>query len=68
MDYEWISTKEAAQLLGVSDQTIRKFLKQGHFVGHRLTRNWKVSKNSLEEFIQNHNETSFGNKYGSYEE
>ena len=52
-----ISTKEAADLMQLSEQRVRTLLKQGKIDGQQLGKQWLVDKDSLERFLsipQNH--------------
>ena len=44
-----LSTQNAAQLLGVSEQRIRKMLATGQLEGSKLGRSWMVSEQSIQE-------------------
>lgn len=46
-----LTVKEAAELLGVSASTIRRYLKAGKFEGLQFGKDFKVNKASLENFI-----------------
>ncbi|MGE5444546.1 MAG: helix-turn-helix domain-containing protein [Ignavibacteriales bacterium] len=47
-----LDAKEVAEFLGVSQYTIRGFLKEGTLHGVKLGKGWKVSKGSLEKFVR----------------
>jgi DNA (cytosine-5)-methyltransferase 1 len=54
---EVIGTKEASELLQLSEQRVRTLLKQGKIEGQQLGKQWLVDRNSLENFLfnpQNH--------------
>jgi len=48
----YITTKEAAQLAGVTDGYIRLLLGRGTLKGKRFGRDWLVSRKSVEQFAQ----------------
>jgi excisionase family DNA binding protein len=48
----YITTKEAAQLAGVTDGYIRLLLGRGILKGKRFGRDWLVSRKSVEQFAQ----------------
>lgn len=47
-----LTVKEAAEKLGLSTSTIRRYLKQGKFEGVKFGKDFKVYKESLETFIK----------------
>lgn len=47
-----LTVKEAAEYLGVSTMTIRRYLKAGKLEGLQYSRDIKVKKQSLEKFIE----------------
>jgi excisionase family DNA binding protein len=52
MTERYITTKEAAQLAGVTDGYIRLLLGKGILKGKRFGRDWLVSRKSVEHFAQ----------------
>jgi excisionase family DNA binding protein len=46
------STKEVAKLLRISEQTIRKEIRAGHFPGIKCGRKWLVPRGQLERYLQ----------------
>ncbi len=46
----YISTKDAAKLLGVSGQRVRDLIKAGRLEAFKVGRDWAVSRKSVEEF------------------
>lgn len=53
---EFVTTKEAAQMLEVSIATICNMLKRGKLKGRKIgkegiTSHWRISKQSLEDYI-----------------
>ncbi len=52
MDH-YITIRQAAEILGVSDATIRNFLLKNHlFTGKRFGRQIRIEKDSFQEFIR----------------
>ncbi|MCA0175656.1 MAG: DNA cytosine methyltransferase [Proteobacteria bacterium] len=52
-----ISTKEAAELMQLTEQRVRTLLKQGKIAGQQLGKQWLVDRQNLEQFLaipQNH--------------
>lgn len=45
------SVEEAAKMLGVSEYTIRRWLKDGKLDGKRIGRFWRISKESVESVL-----------------
>lgn len=48
-----IGTKEAAEMMALSEQRIRTLLKNGKIVGQQIGKQWVVDKKSLEDFLSN---------------
>lgn len=46
----YISTKDAAKLLGVSGQRVRDLIKAGRLEAFKIGRDWAVSLDSVQEF------------------
>jgi excisionase family DNA binding protein len=46
-----ISTFEAARLIGVSVPTVRELCERGELAGWRVGRNYKFSKQAVEDFL-----------------
>jgi excisionase family DNA binding protein len=42
MDYELLTTKEAADKLGLSTDHVRRLLEQGKITGKKLGRDWVI--------------------------
>lgn len=56
-DSEVITTKEAAELMQLSEQRVHTLLKQGKISGQQLGKQWLVDREHLEKFLadpQNH--------------
>lgn len=48
VERKWITTPEAARMLGVTTQTIRKWIKQGSLEGKKIGSRFFVLKEDLE--------------------
>ncbi len=46
------SIEDVATLLSVSDKTIRRWIKSGELVAHRIGRQWRISKTDLNTFLR----------------
>jgi excisionase family DNA binding protein len=46
---QFFNSEEAAQVLGVNVQTMRKYLRSGKVRGLRLGRDWRISGRALDE-------------------
>lgn len=53
MAKDWYSTQEAANLCGMSIHTIRDYIKKGAFRGKRVGRQWRISKEDVDQFVGN---------------
>ena len=47
----FFSIKDVAETLGVNERTVRRWIKAGHMSGHRVGRQWRISKKDIEEFL-----------------
>lgn len=52
MDNEWITTDDAAGIVGVTAHQIRHLLKQGTILGHKFGRSWMVDRQSVESYAK----------------
>lgn len=50
MDEEWITTKEAAEIIGVSIKQVSYLLIKGRIKGKKFGRFWMVDKQSVDEY------------------
>ena len=50
MAEEWITTSEAARIIGVSRDHVSYLLRTGQLRGKKFARDWMVAKNSVEEY------------------
>lgn len=51
MATQWITTAEASKLSGYHPDYIRKLIRAGHIEARKWLRDWQVSKNSLERYL-----------------
>lgn len=49
----WVSTKEIATHLGVTKDTIHKWIKKGCIPCHRVGRLWKFKISEIDEWVKN---------------
>lgn len=49
---ELLTPSEAAKALRVTDQTIRRMLREGELVGVRVGKRWVVAKDSIRELLR----------------
>lgn len=50
----YLSAEEAAELLGVSAETVKRHLRAGRLPGRKVGRLWRVSRAALDAFLVNH--------------
>ena len=51
MAEEWITTKKAAELLGVTDAHVRYLLSQGKLEGRKFGHVWAVTRSSVLSYL-----------------
>lgn len=51
MDNEIITTKEAAEILEITQEAVARLLRVGKIKGQKLGRDWVVFKSSVEEYL-----------------
>jgi len=49
---EWYTVSEAAAVLKLADETVRRMLRRGTIHGARVTRQWRVSRTELERIAK----------------
>jgi excisionase family DNA binding protein len=49
---EWFTVAEAAAVLKLTDETVRRMLRRGTIRGARVTRQWRVSRTELERIAK----------------
>ena len=47
-----LTIQEVAELCRVSHKTVRRWIKKGDLIAHRLGRQWRVSEGDLELFLR----------------
>lgn len=47
-----LTVEEAAMYLSVTVQTLRKYIHKGEIVAYRINRNYRVSGESINEFLK----------------
>lgn len=48
---QFLKIKEAAELLNFDERTIRRWIESGKLIAHRPGREWRISRDALEEFL-----------------
>lgn len=51
---EFYSPEEIGQLLGLSDETIRGYIKKGDLQAYKFNKIWRVRKKDFEKFLEDH--------------
>lgn len=46
------SIEDIAAHLAVSDKTVRRWIKSGDLIAHRIGRQWRISRTDLETFLK----------------
>lgn len=54
----WLSVEEIAQHLGLSKETIYRWLEKGKIPSHRVGRQWKFQASEVDAWVRNGNATS----------
>jgi excisionase family DNA binding protein len=49
-DQQWISTKEAAEIIGVTRDHVTHLLRTGQLTGEKFVRDWMVDRVSVEDY------------------
>lgn len=49
---ERLTTTDVAELLGVSEQTVLRWLRKGELPGYKLPRGWIVLREDLREYLR----------------
>lgn len=50
-DSKLYSVKELTKILPITPLSIRKYLRKGKIKGHKIGKNWYVTKENLEAFL-----------------
>jgi excisionase family DNA binding protein len=53
MAEEWITTQEAAEILGVTRQHIAYLIREGIIEGQKIGRDWLTTRVAVEEYLKN---------------
>lgn len=65
MNLQTYSSKQIAEILGISEYTVRHMLKNGKINGFKLTRQWRVSEAELNKFMKGKGGTTHAKKHPS---
>lgn len=60
MTNEFLTTQQAAELLSVSEVTIRKEARLGRLPARKVGRSWRISRSVLEDWFKSQNPDSEG--------
>jgi len=52
MNHKWLKTKEAAERLGTTVATIRRWIDDGRLPAVKVGSQWRVREDVLEDFIE----------------
>lgn len=52
MAKKYLIVKEVAEELEVSEKTVRKLINEGVIVAYKLGREWRVTREDLDNFLQ----------------
>ena len=52
MDERWLSVEEIATHLGVSRDTVYKWIGRKHLPGHKIGKLWKFSTKEVDEWVR----------------
>lgn len=47
-----LTIPQAAEVLQVSERTVRRWIDRGELIAHRIGRQWRISQMDLETFIR----------------
>ncbi|MCK8828140.1 helix-turn-helix domain-containing protein [Natroniella acetigena] len=56
MDFKVYSVKEVAEILKITDVTVRKLLNKGELKGKKVARQWRVTENQLRDYLEGDDE------------
>lgn len=62
MDDRWLSVDEIVEYMGVTRDTIYKWISEKNMPAHRIGRPWKFKKAEVDEWVRNGGATETGNK------
>lgn len=52
VDSKWLSSKEAAERLGVSLRTLYRLIDEGQLVGYQIGRNIRLRHEDIDDYVQ----------------
>jgi excisionase family DNA binding protein len=53
MAEEWITTQEAAEILGVTRQHIAYLIREGIIKGQKIGRDWLTTRSAVQDYLKN---------------
>lgn len=56
---QFLKIKEAAGLLNFDERTIRRWIESGKLIAHRPGREWRISRDALDEFLASRSNRRF---------
>lgn len=62
MEDRWLSVDEIVEYMGVTRDTIYKWISEKNMPAHRIGRPWKFKKAEVDEWVRNGGATETGNK------
>ncbi len=58
----WLSVQEIAQYLGISKETVYRWLEKGKIPAHRVGKLWKFKTKEVDEWVMNDRANEFRKK------
>ena len=52
MSKEWYSVKEVAKELGLTEETIRNYIRSGQLVAHEFGNTYRIHQDDLQHFLR----------------
>lgn len=49
---KWYKPKEAAEILGVSERSIFRYLKAKQLKGYQINTHWRITESNIKEFLE----------------
>ena len=65
MEERWLSMKEISEYLGVTRETIYKWIEDRNMPGHRMGKFWKFKRNEVDEWVKSGKAADWSVKYES---
>lgn len=50
----WLTIRDIEELLQFDERTVRRWIKSGDLAAYKLGRQWRISTQDLETFLQTH--------------